>query len=165
MWTLGRRLSWTSMMTSRRLMAPPRQTLSTWRVSSDYIRCSIKISFTLPFLIKVRTTSWGIFKNNFWCFSGQKLGDRFESIVRASMPGKKVPFEPDNSTDPEKTTDQVVKNDPGLMELNWNNIKHIPRETFKKLFNGLKTNTHLQSLSLTNTGLTDGPAEVSKNQF
>ena len=90
---------------------------------------------------------------------GQRLGDKFESIVKASQP-KRMPFEPDNQTDPEKTCKQVVENDPNLKELNWNNIKFIPRETFKKMFEGLKTNTHLQTLHLSNTGLTDGPAEV-----
>lgn len=87
------------------------------------------------------------------------MGDKFESIVKAAVP-KRLPFEPDNITDPEKTCKQVVENDPSLQELNWNNIKFIPRETFKKLFEGLKTNTHLQTLHLSNTGLTDGPAEV-----
>jgi tropomodulin len=89
---------------------------------------------------------------------GQKIGDKFESIVKANVP-KKLPLEPDNSTDPEKTSKQVIANDPQLKELNWNNIKFIPRETFKKLFEGLKTNTNLQILHLSNTGLTDGPAE------
>jgi tropomodulin len=89
---------------------------------------------------------------------GQKIGDKFESIVKATVP-KKLPFEPDNMTDPVKTAEQVERNDPELKELNLNNVKYIPRETFKKLFNGLKTNTNLQTLSLSNTGLTDGPAE------
>jgi tropomodulin len=89
---------------------------------------------------------------------GQRIGDKFESIVKASVP-KRLPFEPDNQTDPEKTCKQVVENDPNLTELNWNNIKFIPRETLKKLFEGLKTNTNLQTLHLSNTGLTDGPAE------
>ena len=90
---------------------------------------------------------------------GQNKGDKFESIVKASVP-KKLPLEPDNMTDPEKTSQQVINNDPSLKELNWNNVKHIPRESFKKLFNGLKNNTHLKTLSLANTGLTDGAAEV-----
>lgn len=89
---------------------------------------------------------------------GQRIGDKFESIVKASVP-KRMPFEPDNQTDPEKTARQVIDNDPNLKELNWNNIKFIPRETFKKMFEGLKSNTHLQTLHLSNTGLTDGPAE------
>lgn len=89
------------------------------------------------------------------------LTDKFESVVKSTMPKKLPPMEPDNVTDPEKTAKQVMENDPSLTELNWNNIKYIPRETFKKLFNGLKTNTNLTELHLSNTGLTDGPAEVS----
>lgn len=91
---------------------------------------------------------------------GQPLGDKFESIVKSTKPKKILPPEPDNMTDPEKTAKQVAENDPNLTNLNWNNIKYIPRETFKKLFNGLKTNTNLIELNLSNTGLTDGPAEV-----
>lgn len=87
--------------------------------------------------------------------------DKFESIVKATKPKKILPPEPDNQTDPEKTAKQIAENDPNLTELNWNNIKYIPRETFKKLFTGLKSNNHLQELNLSNTGLTDGPAEVS----
>ncbi|XP_046915067.1 tropomodulin isoform X1 [Dermatophagoides farinae] len=90
---------------------------------------------------------------------GQPLGDKFESIVKSTKPKKILPPEPDNMTDPEKTAKQVAENDPNLTNLNWNNIKYIPRETFKKLFNGLKTNTNLIELNLSNTGLTDGPAE------
>lgn len=90
---------------------------------------------------------------------GQKSGDKFESVVKASMP-KRFPMLPDNMTDPEQSANAVCRNEPDLTELNLNNVRLIPRETFKKLFNGLKTNTHLKSLTLTNTGLTDGPAEV-----
>lgn len=92
---------------------------------------------------------------------GQLPSDKFESVVKATVPKKLPPMEPDNVTDPEKTAKMVMENDPSLTELNWNNIKYIPRETFKKLFTGLKSNTNLKSLHLSNTGLTDGPAEVS----
>lgn len=92
---------------------------------------------------------------------GQLSNDKFESIVKSTKPRKAPAPEPDNMTDPEKTAKQIIENDPGLTELNWNNIKYIPRETFKKLFNGLKTNSNLTELHLSNTGLTDGPAEVS----
>lgn len=92
---------------------------------------------------------------------GQASYDKFESIVKSTKPKKILPPEPDNDVDPEKTAKQIMENDPNLTSLTWNNIKYIPRETFKKLFNALKTNTHLQELNLSNTGLTDGPAEVS----
>lgn len=91
---------------------------------------------------------------------GQGAAANFQSIVKASPPKKQVPNLPDNDTDVTKTTHQVTDNDPSLKDLNWNNIKHVPRETFKKLFEGLKSNTSLERLSLSNTGLTDGPAEV-----
>ncbi|KAI7695325.1 Tropomodulin, partial [Sarcoptes scabiei] len=90
---------------------------------------------------------------------GQASYDKFESIVKSTKPKKILPPEPDNDVDPEKTAKQIMENDPNLTSLTWNNIKYIPRETFKKLFNALKTNTHLQELNLSNTGLTDGPAE------
>lgn len=91
----------------------------------------------------------------------QPSTDKFESIVKSTPPKKLLPPEPDNQVNPEETAKQVAENDPNLTELNWNNIKYIPRETFKRLFNGLKTNTNLTSLKLSNTGLTDGPAEVT----
>lgn len=92
---------------------------------------------------------------------GQANHDKFESVVKASVPKKLPPMEPDNITDPEKTAKLVIENDASLNDLNWNNIKYIPRDTFKKLFSGLKNNTSLKELNLSNTGLTDGPAEVS----
>lgn len=91
---------------------------------------------------------------------GQGAATNFMSVVKASDPKKLPPMLPDNSTDVGKTAQQVVDDDPNLKELNWNNIKHIPRDTFKKLFEGLKNNTNLEKLSLSNTGLTDGPTEV-----
>lgn len=85
---------------------------------------------------------------------GQKLGDKFQSIVRASQP-KILPLEPDNNTDVDKTLQQVVNNDPSLKKLNWNNIRNISREKFKRLFEGLANNTNLEYLSLANTDLYD----------
>ena len=84
----------------------------------------------------------------------------FTSVAKVTVP-KIVPALPDNDTDVSKTAQQVADNDPSLKELNWNNIKHIPRDTFKKLFDGLETNTHLEKISISNTGLTDGPTAVS----
>jgi len=86
----------------------------------------------------------------------QRSGDKFESVVK-STPLKPAKIEPDNTTDPISTTEQLSKNDPSLREVNLNNIKHITRDTFKKLFEALKTNTNLETLSLCNVGLTDGP--------
>lgn len=90
---------------------------------------------------------------------GQTGGAKFDSVVKAAQPKRVVPNLPDNDTDISKTTQQVIDNDPALKDLNWNNIKHIPRENFKKLFDGMKNNTNLERVSLSNTGLTDGPAQ------
>lgn len=86
----------------------------------------------------------------------QRSGDRFESIVK-STPLKPSKIEPENTTDPVQTAELLAKNDPSLEKVNLNNIKHITRDTFKKIFEALKTNTHLKTLSLCNVGLTDGP--------
>lgn len=91
----------------------------------------------------------------------QPATDKFESIVKASVPKKLPPMLPDNNVNPEESAKLVVANDPSTTNVNWNNIKYIPRDTFKKMFNALKTNTTLTELNLCNTGLTDGPAEVS----
>lgn len=84
----------------------------------------------------------------------QKPGSAFESLVKATMP-KPLPMEPDNDTNVHETSAKVAQNDPGLKHLNWNNIKNIPRKDFKALFEGLKTNTHLETLCLANTDMTD----------
>lgn len=55
---------------------------------------------------------------------GQKLGDKFESIVRATQP-KALPFLPDNNTDVDKSLKQVEGNDKSLDDLNLNNIRVI----------------------------------------
>lgn len=86
----------------------------------------------------------------------QRSGDKFESVVK-STPLKPSKIEPDNTTDPLQTAEQLAKNDPSLEEVNLNNIKHITRDTFKKIFESIKTNTHLKTISLCNVGLTDGP--------
>lgn len=90
---------------------------------------------------------------------GQKIGDRFESIVHATKP-KVLPLEPDNATDVDKSLKQIADNDPSLKNLNWNNIRNISREKMSRLFEGLKTNTHLEYLSLANVDLYDASAEV-----
>jgi tropomodulin len=89
----------------------------------------------------------------------KKFGMKFDSIVKGSQP-RALPFEPDNSTDVEKTVVQIGSNDPALKSLNWNNIKSVSLEKFTRLFDGLKKNTHLESLSLANTWMTDPAARV-----
>lgn len=86
----------------------------------------------------------------------QRSGDKFESVVK-STPLKPSKIEPENTTDPIQTAELLANNDPNLEEVNLNNVKHITRDTFKRIFEALKTNTHLKTLSLCNVGLTDGP--------
>lgn len=89
---------------------------------------------------------------------GQMVGATFESLVKASMP-KHLPLLPDNDTSPSKSAQKVLNDDEDMVQLNWNNIKAIKRDDFKMLFDGLRRNTHLKTLSLANTNLTDSTAE------
>lgn len=91
---------------------------------------------------------------------GQGIGAKFESIVKATQP-KRFPSLPPNNTDVARTAEQVYNNDSTLTDLNWNNIKAISKEQLIKLFEGLKNNTSLKTLTLTNIGLTDNACEVS----
>uniref|UniRef100_A0A1B6KAZ4 Tropomodulin n=2 Tax=Graphocephala atropunctata TaxID=36148 RepID=A0A1B6KAZ4_9HEMI len=88
---------------------------------------------------------------------GQPVGMGWDGITKASQP-KAFPNEPPNTTDPDQTIKQVKEDDHKLIDLNWNNIKNISDEKFEQLFAALPDNTHLETLSLTNVGLTDRTA-------
>ncbi|XP_013164667.1 PREDICTED: tropomodulin-1 isoform X2 [Papilio xuthus] len=90
---------------------------------------------------------------------GQPVGLGWDGITKATKP-KVYPMDPPNDTDPEETIKRVQENDPKLTDLNWNNIKNISDEKFEKLFEGLKSNTHLEVLCLVNVGLTDRTAQL-----
>jgi len=53
---------------------------------------------------------------------GQPVGMGWDGITKASQP-KFFPQDPPNSTDVDKTIQQVIKDDHTLTNLNWNNIK------------------------------------------
>ncbi|XP_025835112.1 tropomodulin-1 isoform X1 [Agrilus planipennis] len=89
---------------------------------------------------------------------GQPVGIGWDGITKASKP-KIFPMDPPNNTDPEETAQKIKQDDPKLTDLNWNNIKNISDEKFDKLFEGLANNSHLETLSLVNVGLTDRHAE------
>ncbi|XP_022905909.1 tropomodulin isoform X2 [Onthophagus taurus] len=89
---------------------------------------------------------------------GQPVGMGWDGITKASKQ-KIYPQDPPNDTDIEKTIKQVQQDDPKLTDLNWNNIKNISDEKFDDLFEALSNNTHLETLSLTNVGLTDRQAQ------
>ncbi|XP_044727233.1 tropomodulin isoform X2 [Chrysoperla carnea] len=85
---------------------------------------------------------------------GQPVGLGWDGITKASTQ-KIFPQDPPNKTDVDQTIKQVKDDDHKLIDLNWNNIKNISDEKFEELFNALPSNTHLETLSLTNVGLTD----------
>ncbi|EEB10087.1 Tropomodulin, putative [Pediculus humanus corporis] len=85
---------------------------------------------------------------------GQPVGLGWDGITKASKL-KFYPQDPPNTTDVDKTIEQVKSDDSTLTNLNWNNIKNISDEKFEQLFEALKGNTYLEILSLTNVGMTD----------
>lgn len=87
----------------------------------------------------------------------QPAGLGWDGITKSSAP-KIFPAEEPNKTDPEDSIKRVKDNDSTLTELNWNNIKNISDEKFERLFEALQRNSRLESLSLTNVGLTDRTA-------
>ncbi|OQV24538.1 Tropomodulin [Hypsibius exemplaris] len=89
---------------------------------------------------------------------GEKKQTKFHAIAKADMP-KFMPPEPDNDTDVEGSIEKVKNNDSSLKELNWNNIRNISIEKFHQLAEALRTNTHLESLTLANTRMTDHAAK------
>jgi len=76
------------------------------------------------------------------------------SVVKAD-PFKIFPEEPDNTTNVEDTLDRIHNNDSGLTEVNLNNIKDIPIPTLKEIFEAMKGNSHVESLSIAATRSND----------
>lgn len=88
---------------------------------------------------------------------GQPLGFGWDGVTKASQPKVYPPEEP-NRTDVEESIRRVQDDDHKLIELNWNNINNVSDEKLEQLFKALPENTHLEVLSLANTGLTDKTA-------
>ncbi|XP_067827544.1 tropomodulin-2 [Heptranchias perlo] len=61
---------------------------------------------------------------------------------------KPVFDEPPNPTNVEESLQRIKANDPGLVEVNLNNIKNIPIPMLKDFAEALKKNTHLKKFSL-----------------
>ncbi|EPY86063.1 Tropomodulin-2-like protein [Camelus ferus] len=68
---------------------------------------------------------------------------------------KPVFEEPPNPTNVEVSLQQMKANDPGLQEVNLNNIKNIPIPTLKEFAKALETNTHVKKFSLAATRSND----------
>lgn len=85
---------------------------------------------------------------------GQPIGLGWDGITKATQP-KAFPVDPPNDTDVDKSIQLVKENSNELTLLNLNNIKNISDEKFYVLFNALRENTQLETLSLVNVGLAD----------
>lgn len=73
---------------------------------------------------------------------------------------KFVPPEPDNKTDVDESIKRVTSNDSTLTHLNLNNIKNISYEKMEQLIEGMKTNTSIQVLSLSNIEMPDSIGKI-----
>lgn len=85
-------------------------------------------------------------------------GGGFSGVAKAETL-KSVPFEPPNTTDVEDSIKRIRDNDPKLKHLNLNNIKNISHERLAEIFEGLKTNTNLDTLEMSSVALTDRVAK------
>ncbi|XP_066065206.1 tropomodulin-4-like [Chamaea fasciata] len=66
-----------------------------------------------------------------------------------------VPDEPPNPTDVAETLQRLQDNDPGLQDVNLNNIKDVPVPTLEAICQAIQANTHVRSLSLVATRSND----------
>ncbi|XP_063055082.1 tropomodulin-4 [Engraulis encrasicolus] len=73
---------------------------------------------------------------------------------------KIFPDEPPNTTNVEETVARIQKNDGGLTEVNLNNIPDIPIPKLKELFEAMKSNSHVQYLSVAATRSNDPVAHA-----
>uniref|UniRef100_A0A8C6SW95 Tropomodulin 4 (muscle) n=1 Tax=Neogobius melanostomus TaxID=47308 RepID=A0A8C6SW95_9GOBI len=68
---------------------------------------------------------------------------------------KIFPEEPPNTTNVEETLERIISNDSSLTEVNLNNIKDIPIPTLKEIFEAMKENSCVESLSIAATRSND----------
>ena len=65
------------------------------------------------------------------------------------------PAEAPNNTNIDEVIKQATANDPELLDINLNNLKYISKEKWSHLFDALKENSVVESLSACNCDLTD----------
>ncbi|KAF6037903.1 tmod [Bugula neritina] len=82
----------------------------------------------------------------------------FKGIAKATLPAVSEPVAP-NNTDVDKSIERLTSNDASLTELNLNNIKNISAQKFERLFSAVESNTHLVTLAVASTGITDRVAK------
>ncbi|CAD5224781.1 unnamed protein product [Bursaphelenchus okinawaensis] len=90
-----------------------------------------------------------------WEEAEQILGDTGDEPVKSSLPQQTRPTEPDNETNVEETINRLLQNDPGLVQVNLNNMKRTPIPKIKRIIEAMKQNEFIQQLSLANMGLYD----------
>lgn len=81
------------------------------------------------------------------------------SVVKGD-PFKIFPDEPPNTTNVEDTLERIISNDRSLTEVNLNNIKDIPIPTLKEIFEAMKENSCVESLSIAATRSNDPVAHA-----
>uniref|UniRef100_H2ZBV4 Uncharacterized protein n=1 Tax=Ciona savignyi TaxID=51511 RepID=H2ZBV4_CIOSA len=65
-----------------------------------------------------------------------------------------------NPNSVEETLLRIWENDEELVEVNLNNIQNVEMDIFEQLASAMEDNTHVKSLKLANTGLTDRAARA-----
>ncbi|XP_018015652.1 tropomodulin isoform X3 [Hyalella azteca] len=85
---------------------------------------------------------------------GRPVGVGWGGITKATK-FKPLPAEPPNDTDPEESIKRLKSDDAKFKELNLNNIRKMTDEQLGRLFGALGSNSHLETLSMANTGLSD----------
>ena len=70
------------------------------------------------------------------------------------------PAEAPNNTNIDEVIKQATANDPELLDINLNNLKYISKEKWSHLFDALKENNVVESLSACNCDLTDTIANL-----
>ncbi|XP_071941659.1 tropomodulin-3-like isoform X2 [Antedon mediterranea] len=89
----------------------------------------------------------------------QDEGAKFSGISKGFLP-KALNIEPENNLDVDQAIKDIQDDNPDVTKINMNNIKNIPIPTLISLAEALKTNTHLETLSMASTRLNDTVAKA-----
>ncbi|CAJ0937265.1 unnamed protein product, partial [Mesorhabditis belari] len=90
-----------------------------------------------------------------WEEAERILADTSNEPIKCSLVEQSRPTEPDNDTNVDRCIQQLQANDPGLKQINLNNMKRTPVPQLKRLIEAVAYNEHLEKLSLANMGLYD----------
>ncbi|XP_043933475.1 tropomodulin-2-like [Protopterus annectens] len=87
-------------------------------------------------------------------YGGTGSSNAVSSVIKGEK-AKPIVDEPPNPTNVEECLQRIKANDPGLTDINLNNIKNIPIPTLKDFAKALESNTHVKSLTLAATRSND----------